>query len=422
MSAGAVALVAATLFAWGVVSGRLERADLTAPIVFVFVGVVLHAVIPVNAAVEAEAVKLLTEVTLAWVLFSDASGVRADQLRGDAGVYVRLLGLALPATVLLGWLVALATFAGFDVWLALLVAAALAPTDAALGAAVISNPAVPGRVREILNVESGLNDGIVTPVVLVALAGAAHAEGHAGGGAGHALVELLVGVAIGVAVGAVGGGTLNAARRRGWVDEEFAGPAVLALALLSYAAAVAGHGNGFVAAFSAGIAFGRFAGTAGPKEVWYVEETAGLASLVVWALFGAVAVPIVADSIDWRIALYAVVSLTALRMLPVAVVLAGSGLGRRTALFIGWFGPRGLASVVFGLIAVEELGARADTAVATIATTVLLSVVAHGVTAGPLATRYAAHVAAPPPAPDTDSCMAEARGFEPRMGDEPKPH
>src|SRR4051812_35474725 len=221
MSAGAVALVAAMLFAWGVVSGRLERADLTAPIVFVVVGVVLHAVTPMNGAVEAEAVKLLTEVTLAWVLFSDASAVRAAQLRADAGVYLRLLGVALPATVLLGWLVALGTFPGFDVWLALLVAAALAPTDAELGAAVMSNPRVPARVRGILNVESGLNDGIVTPVVLVALAGAAHAEGR-GGGAGHALVQLLLGVAIGAAVGAVGGWMLNTTRRRGWVDEEFA--------------------------------------------------------------------------------------------------------------------------------------------------------------------------------------------------------
>src|SRR3954453_2274153 len=410
MSAGAVALVAATLFVWGVVSGRLERADLSAPIVFVVVGVFLHAVIPFDTAVEAEAVKLLTEVTLAWVLFSDASAVRAAQLQSDVGVYLRLLGIALPVTVLLGWLVALGTFSGFDVWLALFVAAALAPTDASLGAAVMSNPVVPERVRGILNVESGLNDGIVTPVVIVALAGAAQAESHSGGGADHALVVLLIGAAIGVAVGGIGGQMLNTARRHGWVDEELAGPAVLALALLSYAAAVAGHGNGFVAAFSAGIAFGRFAGAAGRKEVWYVEETAGLASLVVWALFGAVAVPIVADNIDWRIALYAAESLTALRMLPVALVLAGTGVGRRTALFIGWFGPRGLASVVFGLIAVEELGPSADTAVATIATTVLLSVVVHGVTAGPLAARYAA------------AGMAEARGFEPRMGDEPKPH
>jgi NhaP-type Na+/H+ or K+/H+ antiporter len=237
-------------------------------------------------------------------------------------------------------------------------------------------------------VESGLNDGIVTPVVLVALAGAAAAEGH-GNGAGHAVLELLLGVAIGAGVGGVGGVILRRTRQRGWVDEAFAGPSVLALALLAYAAAIASQGNGFVAAFCAGLAFGRLAGQAGPKEVWYVEETAGLASLLVWVLFGAVVMPIVADTIDWRIVLYAVVSLTAVRMIPVALVLLGSDLDRRTRLFVGWFGPRGLASVVFGLLAVEELGSIANTAVAAIAATVLLSVVAHGVTAEPLATRYA---------------------------------
>src|SRR5205814_4965221 len=136
-------------------------------------------------------------------------------------------------------------------------------------------------------------------VVLVALAGAAAAQGDGGGGAAHAVLELLVGTAVGVGVGGVGARILSLCRQRGWVDEEFAGPAVLALALLAYAAAVAVHGNGFVSAFAAGIAFGRFAGRAGPKQVWYVEESAGLASLLVWLLFGAVAVPIVADSISW---------------------------------------------------------------------------------------------------------------------------
>jgi NhaP-type Na+/H+ or K+/H+ antiporter len=275
----------------------------------------------------------------------------------------------------------------------------LAPTDAALGSAVISNPVVPARIRRILNVESGLNDGIVTPVVLVALAGAAAAEGH-GNGVGHAVVELLVGVAIGVGVGGLGGAVLGWTRQRGWVDGEFAGPAVLALSLLAYAGAVASHGNGFVAAFCAGIAFGRFAGRAGPKEVWYVEQTAGLASLLVWLLFGVVAVPIVADTIDWRIVLYAILSLTVLRMLPVALVLIGTDLSRPAALFVGWFGPRGLASVVFGLLAVEQLGPTADVAVATIATTVLLSVVAHGVSAEPLAVRFGARLTPKRSAPE----------------------
>ena len=173
-------------------------------------------------------------------------------LRADAGVFGRLLGLALPLTVVLGWLLAWGTFDSFDVWLALLVGAALAPTDAALGAAVITNPAVPSRIRHILNVESGLNDGIVTPVVMVALAGAASAEGHGGSGAGGALLELLLGVLVGVIVGGAGGWLLRRARRRRWADEAFAGPAVLALALLAYAASLACNGNGFVAALQVG--------------------------------------------------------------------------------------------------------------------------------------------------------------------------
>jgi sodium/hydrogen antiporter len=390
VSSGILALVAAVVFGWGVLSARLERADLTAPIVFVGVGVLIANVASLDAHIEAETVKLLTEVTLVWVLFSDAAGVDVRELRKETGVYVRLLGIALPLTVLLGWLLAWGIFGGFDVWLALLVGAALAPTDAALGAPVISNPAVPPRVRGILNVESGLNDGIVTPVVMVALAGAAVAEGHSGGGAGHAVVQLLLGVAIGVGTGAVGGVVLRSARQRGWVDEEFAGPAVLALALVAYTASVALDGNGFVAAFAGGIAFGHTAGRVAPKQVFYVEQTAGLASLLVWMLFGAVAVPLVVDAAGWQLLLYAALSLTVVRMLPVALLLLGTGFDRRARAFLGWFGPRGLASVVFALLAVEELGSRADTAVAVVVTTVLLSVFAHGFTAAPLAERYGA--------------------------------
>jgi NhaP-type Na+/H+ or K+/H+ antiporter len=388
MTAATVAVIAAAVFAWGGVSARLQRADLTAPIVFVAVGAVLSTAAPLDKALERETVKLITEVTLVWVLFSDAARVGLRELRAEAAVFVRLLALALPLTVVLGWLLAAGMFDSFDVWLALLVGAALAPTDAALGAAVITNPAVPPVVRSVLNVESGLNDGIVTPVVMVALAGAAAAEGDGGGGASHALVQLLLGVGIGVLAGAVGGALLRIARRRGWADDEFAGPAVLALALVAYATSVACHGNGFVAAFAGGVAYGRTAGRAGPREVYYVEQTAGLASLVVWTIFGLVAVPLVVDDFGWELLVYAVLSLTVVRMVPVAFMLLGTGLRLRATVFIGWFGPRGLASVVFALLAVEALGTRAHTAVAVIATTVLLSVVAHGLSAAPLGKTY----------------------------------
>jgi NhaP-type Na+/H+ or K+/H+ antiporter len=397
MPAATLVVVTAAVFVWGAVSARLERADLTAPIVFVGVGVLLAVTVPLEGQPRAETLRVLTEVTLVWVLFSDAARVRLPELRSDAGIYVRLLGVALPMTVVLGWLLAAAILPGMDPWLALLVGAALAPTDAALGTAVLGDTRVPARIRSILNVESGLNDGIVTPVVLIALAGAA-SQGDEAAGLGHAVVQLLLGALAGAVVGTAGGALLRVARRRGWVDEEFAGPAVLALALLAYAVALVADGNGFVAAFVAGLAFGSAAGRGGPRAVFYVEQTGALAALLVWTLFGAVAVPVVVHTAGWRLVLYAVLSVTALRMMPVALVLLGSGLGRRAALFIGWFGPRGLASVVFGLLAVEDLGHRADPAVAAIVLTVLLSVLAHGVTAAPFAARFGERLT-PPSAP-----------------------
>jgi NhaP-type Na+/H+ or K+/H+ antiporter len=386
--ATAVLVVTAAIFVWGMVSARLERADLTAPIVFVAVGAILAALDLVDSS-ALESVKPLVELTLVWVLFCDASRVRVPDLRRDLGRYVRLLGIGLPLTIVLGWVLALWLVSGLDVWLALLVAAALAPTDAALGVPVVTNPTVPSRVRRLITVESGLNDGIATPVVMVAIAGAASAEGLAEEhGVGTALVELAVGVLVGVAVGAAGGGLLRWARRRGWSAEDFVGIAVLALALGSYLGAVTVGGNGFVAAFCAGLAFGAAAGRRGPAEVVFLEQASGLVSLLVWIAFGMIAVPILLDGVSVTIVMYAILSLTLVRMLPVALALIGAGLDRRTVAFIGWFGPRGLASLVFALIAVEELGPQADAAVAAIALTVLLSVLAHGASAAPLATRY----------------------------------
>jgi NhaP-type Na+/H+ or K+/H+ antiporter len=413
----AVVVVAATIFAWGLISARLERADLTAPIVFVAVGAILAALGLIDISSAPENFKPLVEVTLVWVLFSDAARVRLPDIRNDLGCYVRLLGVGLPLTVAFGWVLAFWLVPGLDMWLALLVGAALAPTDAALGVPVVTNRLVPSRVRRLITVESGLNDGIATPLVVLAIAGAASVEGHAEApGVGEALVELALGVVVGVAVGFVGGGLLRWARRRGWSAEEFVGIAVLALALGSYAGAIAVGGNGFVAAFCGGLAFGAAAGRRGPAEVVFLEQASGLVSLLVWIVFGVIAVPIVLNGVDLTTVLYAVLSLTLVRMLPVALVLVGAGLDRKTVLFIGWFGPRGLASLVFALLAVEELGPRADPAVVAIAITVFLSVLAHGLSAAPLAARYGRAVGAPEPEPDDPVPDVPVRGL-PRRGD-----
>jgi len=335
------------------------------------------------------------------VLFSDAARVRVHDLRRDLGGVLRLLAVGLPLTVLAGWGLASWLLPGLGVWLALLVGAALAPTDAALGVPVVTNSTVPSRVRRLITVESGLNDGIATPVVMLAIAGAAAALAGGGESPGldGALVELLVGVAVGVAVGFAGGWVLGWARRRGWAAEDFIGVAVLALALMAYLTALAVSGNGFVAAFCGGIAFGAAAGPRGPAELAFLEQTGSAVSLLVWLAFGAIAVPIALDHLSWTLVLYAVLSLTVVRMVPVALALIGSGMDRDTVLFIGWFGPRGLASLVFALLALEAVGSAADEAVAVIAVTVLLSVLAHGVSAAPLAARYGKAASARGPEP-----------------------
>ena len=386
---GSVTIILATVFLWSVFAARLGRVGLSSAIVFVAVGFAFTQIFDVlHVPAEPELVKVVAEVTLVWMLFADASAVQLTDFRRDLMVYVRLLGIGLPLTILLGGLVAVALL-GFGVWPALLVGAALAPTDAALGASVMSDPTVPSRIRRVLNVESGLNDGIATPIVLVAIAGVAADEGIGGvHGPGHALVALLVGLLVGVLVGGAGGVLIRHARRKRWLSEELSGPATLALALLAYTGTLLVDGNGFVAAFVGGLVFGNTAGPGGEKEAYFVEQSADLAAMISWLIFGALAVPAIGRWFEWPVFGYAFLSLTAIRMVPVALALLGSGFDRFSVAFIGWFGPRGLASVIFALLALEDLGPAAQEVTATIALTVLLSVGAHGLTARPFATHF----------------------------------
>ena len=383
-------LILAAIFVWGTFSAR--AAAISTPIFFVAIGLVLAQALKLSQfELDPHAIKVVAEVTLVLVLFADASRIRFADLRADEGEYVRLLALGLPMTIALG-AVAGVLVLGVDPWYALFLGAALAPTDAALGSAVMSDRRVPRRVRQVLNVESGLNDGIATPVVILAIAGIAASAGLDAEGPGRALVALLLGGLLGVVVGAGGGALQRTARRRGWSSDEFAGPAAMALALLAYLGAVALGANGFVAAFVAGSAYGAFAGRGGEKEVYFVEQNCGLASMISWFIFGSVLVPELAAGWTWQILVYAVLSLTVVRMLPVAISLLGSKVDRATVLLVGWFGPRGLASIVFALIALEdlhELGGPIDEVVSAIGLTVLLSVLAHGLSARPLAGRYA---------------------------------
>ena len=341
---------------------------------------------------ESSTIRQLAELTLALVLFTDASTIDLDGLRRDAGIVGRLLGIGLLLTIAAGGLIAWLLFPEVPVATALLIGAILAPTDAALGLPVVTNPAVPIRIRRVLNVESGLNDGIATPFVVLFISLATATHGTEGIHLADAVEEIAIAIVTGAVVGAVGGLLLVAADRRKLTSEFSRQIAVLALALGAYVVSLTLGGNGFIAAFVAGLAFGG-ATRKGEEHAEEFTEVAGiLLSIGVWLVFGASLVgSLIFEAQDLRPIVYAIVSLTLIRMVPVAIALVGSGLALPTIAFVGWFGPRGLASIVFGILALDALtesGGATDVLAATVGWTVLLSVVAHGLSANPLAARY----------------------------------
>jgi NhaP-type Na+/H+ or K+/H+ antiporter len=391
--------LAIVVVAYALVASKLARWWITAPMVFVAVGAVLGPsgldALPVS--VSSHAVLTVTELTLALLLFSDAATVRLRAVEGDASLPTRLLFVGLPLTVVAGAVLAYLMLPGVGWAAAALIATILAPTDAALGMAVVTNPAVPVRIRRALNVESGLNDGIATPFVTIFIALVATEEAIGDEAWEFAAVKQ-IGLAIvtAIAVGYLGGKLFTFAKDRGWTSDVSEQIAILALALLSYVGAVAIGGNGFVSVFAAGILFG--AATRGRVEAAVrFTDTLGLsASFLVWSVFGALFVgELFTHEFAVRPILYAIVSLTLIRMVPVAIALIGTRLRPATVSFMGWFGPRGLASVVFTLIALEELehAAGGGLLVATATWTILLSVLLHGITAPPLATRYGTSIA-----------------------------
>jgi NhaP-type Na+/H+ or K+/H+ antiporter len=374
---------------YGAFAVWLGRFSITMPIVFVAVG----ALIGPSGLVATKGAELLTEMTLALLLFADASTLDFRQVREDAHLPARLLLVAMPLVITLGGLVAFGLFPKEGLGLALLLATILAPTDAALGLPIFNNPRVPVRIRRALNVESGLNDGIATPLVALftALALAQETQ-ETGGWLLFALGEIGIGVGVGVAAGLLGGWLFAAAVRRRWTSATGEQIGNLALALCAFWAAKALGGNGFVAAFVGGILFGYATRERLHVATEFTETVGTLVALFVWAVFGANLVPPLLRAFTPLALLYALLSLTVVRMLAVAVSLIGTRLRTDTVLVMGWFGPRGLASVVFVLVAYEsfrEAGRGFNTLGNAAAWTILLSVVLHGVSAVPLANWYA---------------------------------
>ncbi|HEX4820147.1 MAG TPA: cation:proton antiporter [Acidimicrobiales bacterium] len=394
-------VVAAIFLLYAALSNRLEGTSITAPMVFVGAGFVVGSAGLgwLDLASDQHLVSGLAEATLVIVLFADASRIDLRALRREYSVPARLLGIGLPLTIVAGTLVALGVLRELTWSEALVLAVVLAPTDAALGQAVVTDESLPSRVRQGLNIESGLNDGLCVPLLTIALAIAETEAGASGGAHAMRLVAEAIGwgVAGGVVAGAVAAYVVRAARARGWIAPHWAPVVPVVSAVAAFGLADARGGSGFIAAFVGGVVYGRLSHVTA-DESGFSELVGSVLNGVTLIVFGAAVLGALWSDIELHHVVYAVLSLTVVRMIPVAIAMVGSQARPPTVVFLGWFGPRGLASIVFGVVVVD--GAQLPhvaTLVLTITVTVTVSVLVHGITAAPSARRYAEWVSASTP-------------------------
>ena len=385
-----VAVLAVFVFLYSAVASRIERTAISGPMVFVLVGL---AVGPLGLGwlggdVDDQELRVLADITLALVLFIDAANADLGVLKRSLVIPQRMLLLGLPLTIALGFGVGLLVFDQLSVFEVAILATMLAATDAALGKPVITNKAVPGRIREALNVESGLNDGICVPILFLFIALAVDTD-TGGSSAGFAIKlvaqEIGIGLLVGLGMTALGARILKACWNRGWINEIWLQLPVVALSVACFSVAQTLHGSGYVAAFVGGLLFGSYPTSVKHQLLRASESTSETLALLTWVVFGSAVVGQSLGYFSWQVMVYGLLSLTLVRMLPMFVSLAGSGESTTSKLFLGWFGPRGLASIVFAVIVLNNDVAGGGLLAMTVVFTVTLSIFVHGLTANPLA-------------------------------------
>ena len=395
MDTSAFAVIALFIVMFGLVSGRVQKTIVSPPMIFVLFGLLMSnrvlGLIEVSA--ENEFIHTLAELTLVLVLFTDASRIDLRVLRREHNFPIRLISIGMPLTMVTGALLAALIFKTLTLWEAFVLGVILAPTDAALGQAVIGLPKVPVRIRQTLNIESGLNDGIALPFLLffLSIAGAANQTEPAGYWVRFVLMQILLGPLVGIVVGYLGGKLVARGMRAGWITHSFQDLSALGLSVLAFSLAELVGGNGFIAAFAAGLILGNSSRAICTCLFDFGESEGQLLTLLTLMVYGAVMVLPALDHINGPIVLYSILSLTVVRVLPVAISLIGVRLQWDSILFLGWFGPRGIASILYGLLVLGKVNidGRGEIFAITI-TTVLLSIFAHGLTALPGANWYAA--------------------------------
>ena len=382
------------LFVYSLVSHRIEGSVITAPMIFVGIGLLVspEGLNFLSAGADNEILLAFAEIALVLILFSDAARIDFRTLKGNRNIPSRLLGIGLPLTIFLGAVLAILMFTDISLAEAALIGAILAPTDAGLGQVIVNSPKVPSRIRQALNVESGLNDGGAIPffAFFLVLAEAEEATIPASQWVMFAFQQIGWGILVGLVVGLAGGYFVNKAIEKGLMRGRSQWIGFLALAVVSYVAATAVGGSGFIAAFVGGFATTLSGRGVGKSMIEFTSTGGEIFSLIVFFIFGVIAASFI-PGITAVVVLYALLSLTLIRMLPVALSLIKTGFHRDSVLFIGWFGPRGLASIVLLLMTLNEAPGipGLQTIAVVVSTTVLFSVFAHGISANPSITWYA---------------------------------
>lgn len=395
-------------FLYSLVSRKLERTVITAPIVFTAAGILLSLNFQGVHELELQREDLLrlAEIALVMLLFTDATHINLKTLRSRERLPLRLLSIGMLLTILLGAFAARVIFPGLSLWESGVLAAILAPTDAGLGQVIVQSPRVPLRIRQSLDVEAGLNDGLSVPFLMffiaVSLIGTE--------GSGRVLLNFLfeqlgMGALVGLAVGLIGGMLLGRARRKEWMAESVQQLGLVALPILSVFACKPVGGSMFIAAYVAGFAVQAGFRDAGTESLHFTEGWGQLFGYFVFFLFGLLTA-LAFKEFSLVHAVYAILSLTVVRMVPVAIALIGTRLNSATVLFMGWFGPRGLASIVLGLVYLEEEARLPgeETIKLAVMATVMLSIFAHGLSALPGISLYSRRVA------ELDATAPETQG------------
>jgi NhaP-type Na+/H+ or K+/H+ antiporter len=393
----AVATLILLVYTYSLISRRLEGTILTIPLVFTVAGIALVLVAPglVRHDMESPVWLILAEITYVIVLFNGATRVNLRVLRGEMRLPGRLLVVGLPLTMLFGILAATLVLPELSLWEAGALACILAATDTALAEGIVRSPRVPTCIREALNAESGLSDGLVVPFLMLFISLIkADAAGPGFLFVRFAGQQIVLGIPVGAAIGFMGGRLLALARRRGWASAPFQQIALVALAPLCWLLSKPIGTSPFITAFAAGIAVQ--VGFRGASEgiVEFSENEGRLLHMIVFFLFGTSAGTALGEFYLAPV-LYAILSLTLVRMLPVAISMIGTRLSAASVLFVGWFGPRGLASIVLGLVAAQQQVQAAGASLVRLGltATVLLSIFAHALSASPGIGLYARQIA-----------------------------